>query len=106
LVKVYKPFYATAYIPLLILSIGHVFNVLTGALGTVLNNTGHQKYAFTGTISGTAVKIVLLFLLIPSMSAIGAAIAYSAGMIVSNGVSSILLHSRTDYSTSIFGSDE
>ncbi len=106
LVKIYKPFYAAAYLPLLILSVGHVFNVLTGALGTVLTNTGNQKFAFAGALSGCITKIILLFILVPRIGVIGAAIAFASGIIISNAVSFFLLHSYTDYSTSIFGSDE
>ncbi|HNX96217.1 MAG TPA: oligosaccharide flippase family protein [Candidatus Aminicenantes bacterium] len=94
------PFVA-ATVPLLILSCGQLFDVATGAVNTVLKNTGHQRLVVTGQVLGLASNGCLLLLLVPAHGAIGAALATSLGVFVSNTVNLFLLRRHTEFVTSI-----
>jgi O-antigen/teichoic acid export membrane protein len=76
--------YLSAYTLLVILCVGQAVNVLMGSVGVVLNMTHNEKYSLRALLISLFISVLLLLVLIPIYSAIGAAIAVSAGMIIWN----------------------
>lgn len=61
-----------------------VVNVSTGSCGVILTMSGHPKDGARNEALGLIVTTILCFLLIPSYGVLGAALAYSTGVIVAN----------------------
>lgn len=78
----FGPEFAIAATPLAIMAIGQLFNVLRGPTGALLLMCGHEAVALKLTIAGLALLLVLSFVLIPRLGLVGAAIAYSAPIIL------------------------
>ena len=76
--------YQEAYVPLIILTIGHLVNAATGSVGILLNLTGHERATLMGLLISLLISIIMLIVLIPYYGLIGASAAISAGMIVLN----------------------
>jgi O-antigen/teichoic acid export membrane protein len=76
--------YVRAQWPIVILIIGQLINVGTGAVGVLLIMTGHELSALRTLIGTTLLNLVLGLVLIPPLGALGAAIATAAAMAVSN----------------------
>ena len=67
--------YAEDTIPLIILSLGQLFNVATGSVGFLLIMTGRQNHWLLLSIMMVALSGVLSILLIPAFGLIGASLA-------------------------------
>ena len=67
-----------------ILALGQLVNVVTGLAGNVLVMTGYERSMTKGVAIGAAVGLILNVALIPLWGAVGAAIATSAGVAVTN----------------------
>ena len=89
--------YSTAFIPLLVLSIGHLVNVAAGPGGHLLNMTGLQRYALMAVAVGAATNVVLNVLLIPVYQAAGAAVATACSLLVWNALSVYWTAKKTGY---------
>ncbi len=76
--------YLEAYPILIVLCVGQFINVFMGSVGVVLYMTHNEQKALKLTMISLAINVVLLVLLIPIYSEIGAAIATSFTMIVWN----------------------
>lgn len=63
----------TAYLPLLILSLGQLINVASGSGGPLLNMSGYEKIVAYSVFASTVVNILLNIILIPKFGVIGAA---------------------------------
>jgi O-antigen/teichoic acid export membrane protein len=87
--------YLPAYPLLVILSLGQAVNVLMGSVGLVLNMTNNEKYTLRALLITLFISVILLLVLIPIYSAIGAAIAVSAGLIIWNLLLSIEVYRLT-----------
>jgi len=81
--------YLDAVVPLQLLCLGHVVNVLTGAVGFVLTMTGHQWQNLATTVAMAVLNILLCVFLTPaylvSGTAIAAAVAVAAFNVVKLG---------------------
>jgi len=86
LLGIFGPEFITAYIALLILSIGQLINNATGSVSVVLISCHMEKETAISVAIGTAVNIVLNAMLIPVLDIVGAAIATGVSMIVWNTV--------------------
>lgn len=73
-----------SYIPLVIVSIGQLFNVFFGSVGLVLMMGGFEKRALNAQILSLAINMSLCIILVPLIGAIGSAIAVTVGLIVWN----------------------
>ena len=82
MVTAFGPEFAVAAVPLAIMALGQFFNVLRGPLGAMLLMTGNEGVLLKITIGGLALLLVLSFVLIPRFGLVGAAIAYSAAIIL------------------------
>ncbi len=69
---------------LVILSIGQLFNVITGSVGCVLLMTAYEKVMKWINVSAASSNIVLGWILIPNFGIIGAALASSTSLILLN----------------------
>ncbi len=76
--------YAEASWLLIILAIGQFANALTGPVGQMLVMSGHNRQFRNCMLAGAVITLSLNLLLIPSYSAIGAAIATLLGIIFYN----------------------
>lgn len=73
-----------AYLPMVILVIGQAINVMLGSVGLLLDMTGLERVSMKGMLLGLMVNILLAIVLIPSMQALGAAIAAATGVVLTN----------------------
>jgi O-antigen/teichoic acid export membrane protein len=69
---------------LTILVAGQLFNAATGAVGTALVMTKHERSATVATLIGTCLNVALCALLIPSWGPSGAATATAVSIVVVN----------------------
>ena len=69
---------------LIVVSIGLLFNALSGSVGQVLSMTSHQKELRNFTLIGAITNIILNYFLIKSQGALGAAIASVSSNILLN----------------------
>jgi len=81
--------------PLIILSIGQLFNIGTGATGIILIMTGHEKIVGYITISSAILNLILNFILIPHYGASGAAIATASTVTIENIIKVIAVKMKT-----------
>lgn len=81
---IYGTNYKTGANVLVILSLGHVFNVLSGACGLTLTMTGHQLIMMIITIISGALTILMAIVLGGYYGINGVASAFSLGLIFQN----------------------
>lgn len=81
---VYGPAYEGAYLPLVILCIGQLVNAAMGAVGSLLNMTGHERDTTKSILIGAIVNVVLNVTLIPIWGITGAAVATACTLIAWN----------------------
>lgn len=83
-----------SYLPLVILVIGQIFNVFFGSVGFLLAMTGNEKESFKGQVVAVLISVLLCGALIPSMGAVGAAIAVSSSIVVWNVILGYLVYRK------------
>jgi O-antigen/teichoic acid export membrane protein len=83
-----------SYLPLVILVIGQIFNVFFGSVGFLLAMTGNEKQSFKGQVFAVLVSIILCWALIPTMGAVGGAVAVSSSIIVWNVILGYLVYRK------------
>ncbi|MEZ9312031.1 oligosaccharide flippase family protein [Vibrio sp. 10N.286.49.F3] len=76
--------YKNSYPILLILLVGQFFNINIGSVGLILNTTGHERKALKSQVITLFVTMFFLYLLVPEMGGVGAAISVSSGLIIWN----------------------
>lgn len=99
ILQVWGERFTIAYWQLIILSIGQLFNIGTGATGVILIMTGYEKIAGHITISSAIINVVLNLLLIPVFGAFGAAIATTSTVIIENTIKVFVVKSKTGINT-------
>ncbi len=82
--SVFGPFYATAYPMLVILCVGQVFNVATGAWQTVLPMTGNQRLMLVISTSAMVTLLVSGLILGRLYGVMGVAVGVGTSVVVSN----------------------
>lgn len=87
--------YLSAYPLMVILCTGQIVNVLMGSVGLVLNMTNNEKYSLRSLLITLFISVILLFVLIPQYSAIGAAISMSIGLLIWNVLMAIDVYKLT-----------
>ncbi len=102
IINVYGIEYAPAYMPLVILSAGQLFNAGAGSVAYVLNMTGNQRDTLKGQTVSAVTSIILCLCLIPFFGINGAAAATSCSLVVWNIILLSFLKKRTTLKTSIF----
>lgn len=94
---------AISYAPLVILTIGQLFNVFFGQVGLFLSMTGHEKITLIGQAASLLINILLCIALIPVYGSVGAAIGVSVGLLVWNVLLFLLLYKYLDVKSWVFG---
>ncbi|WP_019570960.1 flippase [Thioalkalivibrio sp. ALE11] len=84
LVTVFGPDFGAAWLPLLILGLGQVFNAGFGSTGLLLNMTGHERDVTRVVAVAAGLNVVLNLALIPLFGVAGAAAATSVSLVVWN----------------------
>jgi O-antigen/teichoic acid export membrane protein len=79
--------------PMAILAVAMMVNAGVGLVQTLLLMSGKSGRHLFATVSGLTVNVVLGFLLIPDRGALGAAIAWSAGIVVENVIAAVAARS-------------
>lgn len=79
---------------LAILSIGQFINVVTGSVGYLLMMCGHERLLRNNSIFVALLCVLLNMIMVPTMGAIGAAIATAICLSVLNIISAYLVKSR------------
>jgi O-antigen/teichoic acid export membrane protein len=83
---IYGEAYQAAYLPLVILCAGQLVNAAMGAVGSLLNMTGHERDTMKSVLMAAIVNVVLSLTLIPLFGIVGAAIATASTLTVWNFV--------------------
>ncbi len=80
--------YVSGWLPLVILTVGQIINVVTGAVGLLLILTNRHRQWFVISFSGLLLNIVLGWILIPQWGIVGAAFgtAFSISVIFIMGL--------------------
>src|SRR5258706_2286968 len=94
--------FASGYLPMVILIIGHMVNIIAGPAGYILNMTGHERLAFIAMAVACIANLAFNLILIPGDGIAGAAIAMSLGMLVWHGLIMYFVISRTGIRPDIF----
>lgn len=87
---------------LAILTIGGVVNAATGVVAYLLSMTGNEKSFLVVVAVSLCVNVLLNLLLVPSMGAVGAAIAATAGLSTLNILTALVAKVRTGINGTVF----
>lgn len=90
----YGPGFTAAALPLAIMSIGQLVNNLFGPVTSVALGTRNEAAALHAHVISSIGNVVLCLALVPSWGAVGAAIAYAAGLLVWNSILFVFLKRR------------
>ena len=66
--------FVDGYLPMMLLASGYVIASITGAFGSLLNMTGHEREAARAIAVGAVLNVVLNILLVPPFGMMGAAV--------------------------------
>ncbi|WP_372760489.1 flippase [Pseudoalteromonas sp.] len=91
--------YLASYPILIILCIGQIINICFGSVSLVLNMTGNEKRSLKALCITLCINIFLLFILVPSYKAIGAALSVSVSLVLWNVWMSADVYSITKLKT-------
>jgi O-antigen/teichoic acid export membrane protein len=94
--------FSQAHTILIILSIGKLVNVSTGAVSLLLNMTNHERDNAMVVGFSAALNLGLNLLLIPRFGAVGAAIATASASVTANIWLAILVYKRLGISCTVF----
>lgn len=78
----FGPEFVGAATPLRIMAMGQMVNVLTGPIGGMLTMSGHERVLLKLALLGLATLLLLCLVLIPTLGLTGAAIAWSANVVI------------------------
>jgi len=92
-------FFGTQYMGthdiLIILGVGRIVNVLSGACGTTLMMTGQQRIMMSVTVLSGILSVLLGILLVQQYGAVGVATAGAVALVVQNGLMLFFARSRS-----------
>jgi len=70
----FGPEFVEGYLPMMLLGSGYVIASISGAFGSLLNMTGHEREAARAIAVGAVVNVILNLLLVPPYGMLGAAV--------------------------------
>jgi O-antigen/teichoic acid export membrane protein len=76
--------YSTAAAVTVILALGQLVSAASGPCGTVLNMSGRVRLTMIDNVAALALNLALNVVLIPTYGIVGAAVAWSASLVVAN----------------------
>lgn len=91
---VYGAAYLPAAVPLVILSVGQLFVVLTAPSQTMLVMTGRQRIYSYATLSALLGDLVLSFVLVPGFGVTGAAVAAAISNVILNSFTTVAVRKQ------------
>ena len=91
--------YQSAYMILIIISIGHVFNVLSGSPAIILAMAGKEIYIFYSTLIAAISTFLLSILFIPAYDVYGAAFVTGFGLVFLNIIMVVFCYRVLGYKT-------
>jgi len=91
-----------AYLPMVVLVAGYLFHLMAGSAGVLLLMTGYEKLTLRAQCLGLIVMVVLSLILIPSLQALGAAIATTGGVIVYTVAQALSVAQRLNIRPGVF----
>jgi O-antigen/teichoic acid export membrane protein len=103
LLKIFGEVYTAAYLPLVALSLGHFVTNFLGLSMPLLYATDYHKEAARIAVVGAAMNVGLCFILIPSLGALGAALAFGAGKVIRSALYLVAVRRRLGIGTTVFG---
>lgn len=98
----YKPEFAAAFVPLVIICVGQLVNASIGSVASLLNMTGHERDTTKSIFIGATVNIALNLVLTPRWGIMGAATATTITLIVWNLIMWSKVRSRLGIEPSAF----
>src|SRR5690606_34719639 len=99
---IFGPNYGSAWLVLVILSIGKLANSLTGSCGYLLLMTGHQKYALYSVLIVGSITLMSAILTVDAYGVVAVACCFSLGMFVQQ--MSLYVKARRELAISTFAS--
>lgn len=100
---VFGPEVIDAYPSLIVLLLGQLVNSFTGPVAYILNMAGFEKNVMKIVALSTLINIILIFIITPFWGIIGAAIASSVAMIVSQFTMHKLVYKKLGIVSNTFG---
>jgi len=97
LVSIFGAQYLEAAKLLRVLVIAQAVKVLVGSVGQLLNMTGYEKLQTNTIVVSVLLLVTLCYILVPSLGAMGAALATSVAVIVNNVLGLIFVATKTPY---------
>lgn len=91
-----------SYVPLVIVTIGQLFNVFFGPVGHLLAMSGNEKDSLTGQMLALVMNVIFAIILIPALGAVGAAMASAFSTVVWNVILTIKVKRRLNIKSSAF----
>jgi O-antigen/teichoic acid export membrane protein len=88
--SLFGPSFAAGVAPLAVLAVAMLVNVGVGLVQTVLLMSGNSRGHLLATVCGLTLNVVACLVLIPRLGALGAAIAWSLGIVVENVLAAAL----------------
>ncbi len=88
---------------LIVLGFGQLINILCGSVGLLLLMTGNQRFSIYSLGVGTAINLILNFILVPKYGILGSAIASSTSLITWNLMMYYYVRRKLDIRTTAFG---
>jgi O-antigen/teichoic acid export membrane protein len=86
----FGPEFAAGATPMAVLSLAMLVNVGVGLVQTVLLMSGHSRGHLLATVCGLTLNLTACVLLIPGHGALGAAVAWSLGIVTENVLAAVL----------------
>lgn len=103
LLRMFGPGFDDAYPALLIMLAGGVVSSFTGSAGNLMTMTGHQRAALIIFAGAFAASLLLNIALIPSLGAIGSAIASSVALVAWNLAMSLFVRRKLGVDATALG---
>jgi O-antigen/teichoic acid export membrane protein len=103
ILALFGPEFVAARLPLTLLVCGYLMNAAAGAVGILLNMTGHQNATARVFTIAALLNIVLNLLFIPRFGTVGAALSTALTMAIWNVWLSALVQRRLGLHTSVLG---
>lgn len=79
-----------------ILALGQLVNICTGSVGYLLAMTGNEKSLRNSSLIGASLIVLMSVILVPQIGSLGAAIATSSGIALTNALSCIYVYRNLD----------
>ncbi len=98
----YGPAYTDAYLALVVLAIGSLFNALSGSTGMILTMSGQERYTAKVFWFALAVNLIMCLCLVKPFGAVGVAISVALSTFLWNGIMLVKIHRTMGLNPTIF----